>query len=136
MKKFLSEFKEFAIKGNMFDLAVGVIIGAAFNTIVKSLVDDVLMPAMGMLLGGHDFTALALKFGEETINYGNLIQNIVNFIITAFCLFVVVKGINKVKKLNEAKEEAKEEAQEEPVKSDEIILLEQIKDALFEIKNK
>ena len=119
MKKFLSEFKEFAIKGNMFDLAVGVIIGAAFNTIVKSLVDDVLMPAIGMLLGGHDFTALA-----------------VNFIITAFCLFVVVKGINKVKKLNEAKEEAKEEAQEEPVKSDEIILLEQIKDALFEIKNK
>ena len=133
MKKFLSEFKEFAIKGNMFDLAVGVIIGAAFNTIVKSLVDDIIMPAIGMLIGGHDFTSLALKFGEETINYGNLIQNVVNFLITAFCLFVVVKGINSLKRKKEIEEVIEEK---EPEKSEDILLLEQIKDTLLEIKNK
>lgn len=134
MKKFLAEFKEFAIKGNMFDLAVGVIIGAAFNTIVKSLVDDVIMPAVGMLIGGHDFTALVLKFGTATIKYGNLIQNIVNFLITAFCLFVVVKSINTLKRRNEAAEEAIEEAP--AAKPDDIVLLEEIRDTLAEIKNK
>ena len=133
MKKFFSEFKEFAIKGNMFDLAVGVIIGAAFNTIVKSLVDDVIMPIIGILIGGHDFTALSFKFGEAAINYGNLIQNIVNFLITAFCLFVVVKGMNALKRKKEVEEvvEAKE-----PEKSEDVLLLEQIKDTLLEIKNK
>lgn len=134
MKKFLSEFKEFAIKGNMFDLAVGVIIGAAFNTIVKSLVDDVIMPAVGMLIGGHDFTTLVIKFGTATIKYGNLIQNIVNFLITAFCLFVVVKGINTFKRRKEAVEEVAQEAA--PEKSEDIVLLEQIKDTLLEIKDK
>ncbi len=133
MKKFLSEFKEFAIKGNMLDLAVGVIIGAAFNTIVKSLVDDIIMPIIGVLIGGHDFTALAIKFGEETVNYGNLIQNVVNFLITAFCLFVVVKGINTLKRKKETEEVVEEKA---PEKSEDIVLLEQIKEALVEIKNK
>ena len=134
MKKFLAEFKEFAIKGNMFDLAVGVIIGAAFNTIVKSLVDDVIMPAVGMLIGGHDFTTLVLKFGTATIKYGNLIQNIVNFLITAFCLFVVVKSINSLKRRKEAAEEAIEEAP--AAKPADIALLEEIRDTLAEIKNK
>jgi len=133
MKKFLSEFKEFAVKGNMFDLAVGVIIGGAFNTIVKSLVDDILIPAIGVLIGGHDFTALVIKFGEETINYGNLIQNFVNFLITAFCLFIVVKGINSLKRKKEVEEVVEEKA---PEKSEDILLLEQIKDTLLEIKNK
>ncbi|MBR2404391.1 MAG: large-conductance mechanosensitive channel protein MscL [Clostridia bacterium] len=134
MKKFLAEFKEFAIKGNMFDLAVGVIIGAAFNTIVKSLVDDVIMPAVGMLIGGHDFTKLVLQFGTATIKYGNLIQNIVNFLITAFCLFVVVKSINTLKRRKEAAEAAVEQAP--PAKPDDIALLEEIRDTLAEIKNK
>ena len=130
MKKFFSEFKEFAVKGNMFDLAVGVIIGAAFNTIVKSLVDDIIMPVIGILIGGHDFTKLAFTFGTATITYGNLIQNVVNFLITAFCLFLIVKGINTLKKPKE------EPVDEEPKKSDEVLLLEGIKDALIEIKNK
>ena len=134
MKKFLAEFKEFAIKGNMLDLAVGVIIGAAFNTIVKSLVDDIIMPAVGMLIGGHDFTTLVLQFGTATIKYGNLIQNIVNFLITAFCLFLVVKSINTLKRRKEAAEEVAQEAP--PAKPDDIALLEEIRDTLAEIKNK
>ncbi len=132
MKKFISEFKEFAVKGNMLDLAIGVIIGGAFNTIVKSLVDDCFMPAVGMLLGGHDFTKLSLKIGEATITYGNLIQNIVNFLITAFCLFVFVKGINSLKR----KKEVEEEIKEEPKKAEDIALLEEIRDALKELNNK
>ena len=132
MKKFISEFKEFAVKGNMLDLAIGVIIGGAFNTIVKSLVDDCFMPAVGMLLGGHDFTKLSLKIGEATITYGNLIQNIVNFLITAFCLFVFVKGINSLKR----KKEVEEEINEEPKKAEDIALLEEIRDALKELNNK
>ncbi len=128
MKKFLSEFKEFAVKGNMFDLAVGVIIGGAFNTIVKSLVDDIIMPAIGILIGGHDFTAMKFVIGSAEITYGNLIQNLVNFLITAFCLFLIVKGINKLKKPKE--EPAPAPA---PAKSEDVILLEQI---LEEIKNK
>ena len=132
MKKFIAEFKEFAVKGNMLDLAIGVIIGGAFNTIVKSLVDDCFMPAVGMLLGGHDFTKLSLKIGEATITYGNLIQNIVNFLITAFCLFVFVKGINSLKR----KKEVEEEVKEEPKKAEDIALLEEIRDALKELNNK
>ena len=132
MKKFIAEFKEFAVKGNMLDLAIGVIIGGAFNTIVKSLVDDCFMPAVGMLLGGHDFTKLSLKIGEATITYGNLIQNIVNFLITAFCLFIFVKGINSVKR----KKEVEEEVKEEPKKAEDIALLEEIRDALKELNNK
>lgn len=132
MKKFIAEFKEFAVKGNMLDLAIGVIIGGAFNTIVKSLVDDCFMPAVGMLLGGHDFTKLSLKIGEATITYGNLIQNIVNFLITAFCLFVFVKGINSLKR----KKEVEEEVKEEPKKAEDIALLEEIRDALKELGNK
>ena len=132
MKKFIAEFKEFAVKGNMLDLAIGVIIGGAFNTIEKSLVDDCFMPAVGMLLGGHDFTKLSLKIGEATITYGNLIQNIVNFLITAFCLFVFVKGINSLKR----KKEVEEEVKEEPKKAEDIALLEEIRDALKELNNK
>lgn len=134
MKKFIAEFKEFAIKGNMFDLAVGVIIGTSFNTIVKSLVDDIIMPTIGMIIGGHDFTSLVLKVGDATIKYGNLIQNVVNFFITAFCLFVVVKAMNTLKRRKEAAEDVAEEAA--PAKPDDIVLLEQIKDALLEIKEK
>ncbi|MBE7049238.1 MAG: large-conductance mechanosensitive channel protein MscL [Ruminococcaceae bacterium] len=136
MKKFISEFKEFAVKGNMLDLAIGVIIGGAFNTIVKSLVDDCFMPAVGMLLGGHDFSKLSLKIGEATITYGNLIQNIVNFLITAFCLFIFVKGINSLKRKKEVEEAEEATAEEESKKAEDIVLLEEIRDALKELSNK
>lgn len=132
MKKFFSEFKEFAVKGNMLDLAVGVIIGASFNAIVKSLVDDIIMPAVGVLIGGKDFTALSAKVGDATIAYGNLIQNLVNFLITAFCLFLVVKGINTMKRRRE--EQMPKPEPEPEAKPDDIVLLEQIKDTLIEIQ--
>lgn len=131
MKKFLKEFKEFAVKGNVVDLAVGVVVGGAFNTIVKSLVDDVIMPLVGILMGGYDFASLSLKINEASINYGNLIQNIVNFLITAFSIFVVIKAINAMKRKKE--EEPKEE--EPAPKPDDIVLLEQIKDAIIELKD-
>ena len=104
---FISEFKEFAMKGNVLDMAVGVIIGGAFGKIVSSLVDDVLMPLVGMITGNVDFTNLAFQIGEgegaAVLKYGNFIQNTVDFLIVAFCIFLMLKGINK---LNRKKEEA------------------------------
>lgn len=132
MKKFISEFKEFAMKGNMLDLAIGVIIGGAFNTVVKSIVDDMVMPLIGIFLGGKDFSALSLTIGDAQIKYGLFIQNFVNFLIIAFCLFVMVKCINSLKRHKE--EEAKEE--KAPEKPADIALLEEIRDSLAEIKNK
>jgi large conductance mechanosensitive channel len=103
---FIKEFKEFAMKGNVMDMAVGVIIGGAFGKIVSSLVNDVLMPIVGKLTGGVDFTTLAVTLGEgedaAKIAYGNFIQNVVDFLIVAFCIFLMLKGINK---LNRKKEE-------------------------------
>ena len=103
----ISEFKEFAMKGNVMDMAVGVVIGGAFGKIVSSLVDDILMPLVGMLTGNIDFSKLAFKFGEgdlsANLTYGNFIQNVVDFLIVAFCIFLMLKGINK---LNRKKEEA------------------------------
>ena len=130
MKKFINEFKTFISRGNVLDLAVGVIIGGAFNTIVNSLVNDIFMPLIGIIIGGINFSGLVLKIGEATINYGLFIQNIINFLATAFCLFLLVRVINnfhKMKEKNEKKEEKKEEA---PKKSDEIVLLEEIRDLL------
>ena len=102
----ISEFKEFAMKGNVMDMAVGVIIGGAFGKIVSSLVDDVLMPAIGMLTGNVDFTNLVLKIGEgeeaAVLKYGQFLQNVVDFLIVALCIFLMLKGINK---LNRKKEE-------------------------------
>ena len=129
MKKFLSEFKEFAVKGNALEMAVGVIIGAAFKSIVDSIVNDIIMPFVGILLGGKDFSALSIMVGSAEIKYGMLIQNIVNFVIIAFCLFLLVKTANKIRDGFVHKEEV-EELEEEPVKSDEVVLLEQIRDAL------
>ena len=103
---FIKEFKEFAMKGNVMDMAVGVIIGGAFGKIVSSLVDDILMPLVGVVTGNIDFTKLQFAFGEgdmaATLKYGNFIQNTVDFIIVAFCIFLMLKGINK---LNRKKEE-------------------------------
>jgi large conductance mechanosensitive channel len=99
----LKEFKEFALRGNVIDLAVGVVIGAAFNAIVSSLVADVFMPIIGILTGGLDFSSLAYTFGKANIAYGKFIQAIFIFIITAFALFLFVKGINRLKRKEEAK---------------------------------
>lgn len=129
MKKFFSEFKEFAVKGNALDLAIGVIIGAAFKAIVDSIVNDIIMPFVGILMGGKDFSNLMLKIGDAQIKYGSLIQTAVNFLIVAFCLFLLVKFVNKVKDGFTAKE-VEEAAEEEVKKSDEVLLLEEIRDAL------
>ena len=104
---FISEFKEFAMKGNVMDMAVGVIIGGAFGKIVSSLVDDILMPIIGVLTGGIDFAGLKATVGEATIAYGQFIQNIIDFLIVAFCIFLMLKGINK---LNRKKAEPEQPA--------------------------
>ena len=126
---FVKEFKEFAMKGNVMDMAVGVIIGGAFGKIVSSLVDDLLMPIVGKLTGGVDFTSLAVTLGEgdnaAKIAYGNFIQNVVDFLIVAFCIFLMLKGINK---LNRKKEEAP--APEEPKGPTQEELLAEIRDLL------
>ena len=126
MKKMAKEFKEFISKGNVIDLAVGVVIGSAFGAIVTSLVNDIIMPLVGIILGGIDFTTLTLNVKDATICYGLFIQQIVNFLIIAFCIFMVIKFINRLNR-KKNKEEAKEEA---PKKSDEVVLLEEIRDLL------
>ena len=123
MKKFFNEFKKFIERGNVIDLAVGVLIGGAFSKIVSSLVNDLFMPLIGILIGGHDFTNLTLKVGDAEIRYGSLIQNIVDFLIIAFCIFIFISIINK---FFSKKEEVKEVAK----KSDEVVLLEEIRDLL------
>ena len=134
----LKEFKEFALKGNFFDMAVGIVIGAAFTTIVKSLVDDIIMPVVGFFSGGIDFgskfinltdvnyesLAAAKEAGAATINYGLFLNAIITFVIVAFVLFMIIKGMNAAKK-------AEEEAPEAPAEpSDEVKLLSEIRDAL------
>lgn len=91
------EFRDFINRGNVVDLAVAVIIGAAFGAIVKSIVDDLLMPLIGIIIGGVDFKSLALTVGNATLTYGNLIQAIINFLAIAFVLFLIVRQINKMK---------------------------------------
>ena len=127
MKKIFAEFKEFIARGNVVDLAVGVIVGSAFGKIVTSLVNDILMPIIGVILGGIDFTNLTLIFKDATIYYGNFIQNIIDFLIVAFCIFIFVKTINAITEKNKKKEEKEETP---PAKSDETIILEEIRDLL------
>lgn len=98
MKKFLHEFKDFAMRGNVMDLAIGVIIGAAFQAIVKSLVDDIISPLLG-LFGNIDMSDLAVSIGDVAIKYGSFLTAIINFIIMAFVIFLLVKGLNKISTL-------------------------------------
>lgn len=134
MKKFLQEFKDFAMRGNVVDMAVGVIIGGAFGKIVTSLVNDILMPPIGWLLGGTDFTKLSLKFPARegmdpvTWNYGNFIQVTIDFLIVALCIFLVIKGINKLSSLRKKEEEAAPAPAPEPSKEE--LLLTEIRDIL------
>lgn len=139
MKKFLNEFKTFAMRGNVVDMAVGVIIGGAFGKIVSSFVDDIIMPPIGFLLGGVNFKDLSIKLGEKlaedgktmeavTVNYGNFIQQTVDFLIIAFCVFLLVKAVMKITKKNE-----EEPAPAKPEPTAEEKLLTEIRDLL---KNK
>lgn len=94
MKKFINEFKEFAFRGNVLDLAVGVVIGAAFTTIVTSLVEDIIMPLVGMLTGGNDISDLSIKIGTANLAYGSFLQAVINFLIIALVVFMFIKIIN------------------------------------------
>lgn len=105
----IKEFKEFIAKGNVMDLAVGVIIGGAFQAIVNSLVNDILMPIIGVITGGIDFSGLSITVGEASINYGMFIQNIIYFLIVAWVIFLVVKAINKMRRTSEEEAEEKKE---------------------------
>ena len=124
----LKEFKEFAMRGNVVDMAVGIIIGGAFGKIVPSMVSDVIMPPIGMLMGGVDFSDLAIALGTgegaASINYGVFINTVLDFLIVAFAIFMLIKGINSLKR----KEEEKPAAPPKP--SAEEVLLTEIRDAL------
>ena len=134
----LKEFKEFAIRGNVVDMAVGIIIGAAFGKIVSSLVSDVVMPPIGLLMGNMDFSqlylnlsgteyaslAVAQEAGAATINYGLFINAVIDFLIVAFAIFLVIRGMNKLKR------QAEEKPAEAPKPSQEVQLLTEIRDAL------
>jgi large conductance mechanosensitive channel len=122
------EFKKFALKGNVVDLAVAVVIGAAFGKIVSSLVDNIIMPLVGLLLGGYDFSKLSIKVMDAEIMYGVFIQNVVDFLIIAFTIFMAIRLLTKFKK----KEEAVEEAVPEVDTKEE--LLREIRDLLKEEK--
>lgn len=121
MHGFVSEFKAFALRGNVVDLAVGIVIGGAFGTIVSSLVADIIMPVIGIVTGGVSFAGLAFTVGESAITYGKFIQAVFVFTIVAFALFLVIKAMNKMKKKEEAVPHAPAE---------DIVLLREIRDAL------
>lgn len=139
----LKEFKAFIARGNVMDLAVGVIIGAAFQAIINSLVNDIIMPVITLITGGIDFTnwfisldgthyktlAEAQEAGAATLNYGVFITAVINFLLMALVIFFIVKAMNKLAEKAKRKEE-KENKKEEPTKSDEVVLLEQIRDLL------
>lgn len=130
MKKFLEEFKEFALKGNVMDMAVGVIIGAAFQSIVNSLVNDIISPLLGTV-AGMNFDSLSVNINGATLAYGKFITAVINFVIMAFVLFSIVKAINRI---NTIFHKEKEETVEAPKKSDELIALERIAEILEEKK--
>lgn len=142
MSKFLNEFKQFAMRGNVLDMAVGVIIGGAFGKIVSSVVDDIIMPPIGWLIGGVNFADLKVTLpsvnvaGEEfkaaTINYGNFLQTTFDFLIVSFCIFMLIKVVNKVTAKKE--EEKPAETPKAPEPSNEEKLLMEIRDLLKEKK--
>lgn len=128
---FLSEFKEFAMKGNVVDLAVGVIIGAAFGKIVSSLVEDIIMPALGLLIGGVNFTDLAVTLKEAqgdipavVLKYGNFLQTVFDFMIVAFAIFLAIKAMNKLKRKQEVAPPVP------PAPAADVVLLTEIRDLL------
>ena len=147
---FIKEFKEFALQGNLFDMAVGVLIGGVFKDLVASFTDNIIMPIIGIFTGSIDFSAWKIALpslfgdkidpetGEVVINYlsfGNFISSIISFFILALVIFMMIKGMNKLRAMAKKKEEAEEEKEEEePKKSDETLLLEEIRDLLKDKK--
>ena len=125
MKKFFGEFKTFIAKGNVMTMAVGIIIGAAFTAIINSLVADIITPLIGIIIGGVNFTGIAVTVGSASLLVGNFIQAVINFLLTAFCL---VKFINKLSEIGKKKEEEAPAAPAEP--SEDILLLREIRDSL------
>ena len=131
MKKFMTEFKEFISRGNVMDMAVGIIIGGAFTAIVTALVDSVLMPVIGALTGGHSVEQMSWKIGDASIGYGAFIQAVINFLLVAWVLFLIIKALNKAKA---ALTKPAEEAAEEEAVPEDIALLTEIRDLLKERK--
>ena len=125
-KEEAGEFKKFISKGNVVDMAVGVIIGGSFGKIVTSLVNDIITPIIGIIIGGIDFSNLSIQINDAKIMYGNFIQTIIDFLIIAICIFTVIRTFEKIKNKNK-KEEV---VVEKPNKSDEVLLLEEIRDLL------
>jgi large conductance mechanosensitive channel len=119
----LKEFREFAIKGNVVDLAVGVIIGTAFGKIVSSLVADIIMPLIGILIGGIHYEDLIIEVGDAQVTYGKFIQNVIDFVVIAFVIFVMVKLINRFRRLEQKEPQAAPPPRQEQ-------LLEEIRDLL------
>ncbi len=130
MKAFIKEFKEFIAQGDVMSMAVGIIIGGAFTAIVTSVVDDIIGPVIGLICGGLDFSSLSVGIGDAQLMFGNFIQAIINFLITAIVLFLIIKTFNKMKEKADAlkKKEEEEAAAEEP--AEEILLLREIRDSL------
>ena len=126
MKNFINDFKAFALKGNVMDLAVAVVIGTAFGKITTSLVNNIIMPVFGVFLGGVDFTDKSFALGEAEITYGVFIQSILEFTIIAFAIFLAIKALSKLKK----KEAEKPEEEKVAETSEEVLLLREIRDSL------
>jgi len=123
----IKEFKEFISRGNVLDLAVGVIIGGAFGKIVTSLVNDIIMPLLGIILGGIDFTSLSFKVEESTVMYGMFIQNVIDFLLIAASIFLMIKIVGKLKKLDKKPKEQPKEQPKAPTTDE---LLTEIRDLL------
>ena len=124
MKNLVDEFKAFAMRGNVVDLAVAVVIGAAFGKIVSSLVENIVMPLIGVLIGGVDFTGLAFQIEDATVAYGAFIQSVFDFVVVAFAIFMAIKGLKKLEKPAEAAPAAP------AAPSEEVVLLREIRDSL------
>ena len=129
LKKEADEFKKFISRGSVVDMAIGVIIGGAFGKIVSSLVNDIIMPLVGVVLGGLDFSSLSIKVGDASIKYGSFIQSVVDFLIIALCIFTMLQILNSIKEKADKNLVNKKE-EEKPKKDEQVILLEEIRDLL------
>ena len=130
MKAFFKEVNEFIAKGDVMSMAVGIIIGGAFTAIVTSVVDDIIGPVIGLICGGLDFSSLSVGIGDAQLMFGNFIQAVINFLITAIVLFLIIKSFNKMKDKADALRKKEEEEAKEEEPAEEILLLREIRDSL------